>query len=123
MWLSEQLAHGAEKTDAEISTGKVTIAGEQAAVMLQGERRGLGTLSPAGIIWAPAAGDEVVVMQTEDGERFIMGTASGGQSVRPGEIILSCGENSITIGKTGIELRGSVRINGVTAALGTDAAG
>ena len=123
MWLSQQLARRESEASGEISRGKVTIGGDSAAVMLQGERRELATLCPAGMSWSPAAGDDVVVLQSEDGERFIIGTVSSTLgNTAPGEVILKCGGNSIHISENGIELKGSVIINGVDVSSAAEAA-
>lgn len=75
MWLSQQFSRPAPQRGA-VSTGRVTIAGEKAAVMLSGERRELSVALPAGLHWTPALGDEVLVLETGEGESYIIGLAA-----------------------------------------------
>ena len=64
MWLSQQFSRPAARRGA-VSTGRVTIAGESPAVMLSAERRELRAALPAGLRWAPALGDEVLVLAAD----------------------------------------------------------
>lgn len=75
MWLSQQFSRPAARRGA-VSTGRVTIAGESPSVMLSGERRELRAALPAGLRWAPALGDEVLVLETDEGEGYIIGLAA-----------------------------------------------
>ena len=113
MWLSQQLSRREEGLSGGISTGKVTIAGEGAAVMLEGERRELRSLYPGGMGWAPAAGDEVLVLRSDEGERFIIGKVpEGSGKCGGGEYFLQSAGGSIKLGKDGIEIEGEVAVKG-----------
>lgn len=121
MWLSQQLSRGGERSAGGISTGRVTISGDTASVMLEGERRELPLACPGGMIWSPAVGDEVLVLRSDEGERFVMGhTGDGATKAAPGELILRSGANSLRIGKNGIELEGTLNINGRLVLNGLD---
>lgn len=114
MWLSEQMRR---KNDAGASAGVggVTIGGENAAVMLSGEHRGLKTLAPEGIHWRPGAGTQVMVLTTDDGERFILGTAGEADSLSlgEGELCLKSGSGRLSLGANGvISAEGELHING-----------
>ena len=65
MWLSRQQKQ--EKEEQAAASGLVTISGEKVAVELDSERRGLTVYSPGGYRWRPAAGEQVLVVRTEDG--------------------------------------------------------
>lgn len=113
MWLSQQLSRTGQHSCAEISTGRVTIAGDRAAVMLEGERREVPVACAGGITWTPAVGDDVLVLHSDEGERYILGLAGGaGEMAPPGEIILKCGDNSLRIGRDGLEIKGTLLLNG-----------
>lgn len=113
MWLSQQLSRREGGLSGGISTGRVTIAGEGAAVMLEGERRELSSVYPGGLCWAPAAGDEVLVLRSDEGERFIIGKLPEGDGkCGSGEYILRSEGGSIKLGKDGIEIEGEVVIKG-----------
>ena len=121
MWISQQLSRSGERAAAGISTGKVTIAGDATAVMLQGERRELPIASPAGIAWAPAAGDDVIVLCSEEGERCVIGLAGGQRGkAAPGEIIMECGSVSMRLGKQGINITGKLNVQGQLILNGVD---
>ena len=77
MWLSEK-AVVRENAGAGAKVGSVTIGGENAAVLLTGECRNLSVLSPQGVTWRPGAGTQVLVLETDDGEKFIVGAVDGG---------------------------------------------
>lgn len=114
MWLSEQVRRKAD-TAASAGVGGVTIGGESAAVMLSGEYRGLKVLTPGGISWQPSTGAQVMVLTTDDGERFILGTAdgAGGPSLSEGELCLKSGDCWLKLGADGvIRAEGEIRMKG-----------
>ena len=114
MWLSEQMRRKAATT-ASAGVGGVTIGGESAAVLLSGEYRGLKVLSPEGVSWQPSLGTQVMVLTTDDGERFILGTAgrAGGSPLGEGELCLSSGKCRLKLGADGvISVEGEVRMKG-----------
>lgn len=114
MWLSEQVRRK-NAGGASAGVGGVTIGGESAAVMLNGEYRGLKTLLPEGIYWRPGAGTQVMVLTTDDGERFILGTADE-QDIPPldeGELCLKSGKSWLKFGADGvISAEGEIQVNG-----------
>ena len=86
MWLSERTA---AHTDSEGASGgalvgTVTIGGEKCAVLLNGEYRSLGLAAPQGVSWRPGAGTQVLVVETGDGERFIVGAVTEAGEASPG---------------------------------------
>lgn len=114
MWLSEQVRRGSG-SGASAGVGGVTIGGESAAVMLSGEHRGLKVLSPEGVYWRPGTGTQVMVLTTDDGESFILGTADarGTPPLEEGELCFRSGSGCLKLGADGvISAEGEVHING-----------
>lgn len=113
MWLSEMLTRGGERESAECGT--VTIGGGSAAVLLSGEARNLETACPAGLDWLPEAGQQVVVLHTADGERFIVGAlGTGNADLEGGEVRVYSQGASLTIKNNGeIHISGRLFVNGV----------
>lgn len=99
MWLSEQAASRAGNGGgAAARVGSVTIGGKSAAVLLTGEYRGLGVLAPRGVAWRPGTGAQVLVIETDDGERFIAGTVDGENEAADGELCLGAGSAKLRFG-------------------------
>ena len=114
MWLSEKAAGNKAFSGTETEVGTVTIGGANAAVQLSGENRDLGLLSPGGIHWRPEKNAQVMVLQTSDGERFILGSAEADtEALEDGELCLSCGGVKLKIGRGGVYITGSLFLNGV----------
>ena len=113
MWLSERAA-GRAGGGVRAEVGTVTVGGRDPAVLLDGESRNLGRISPGGLSWMPAVGDEVLVLETGDGERWILGAADGGiPSLRDGEVCLRCGGAWLKLGQDGsISAEGDLHLNG-----------
>lgn len=114
MWLSEQVRRKAA-SGASAGVGGVTISGENAAVMLTGEYRGLKVLTPEGFFWRPGAGTQVMVLTTDDGERFILGAAdeTDAPSLAEGELCLKSGSGWLKLGADGvISAEGEIHVNG-----------
>ena len=114
MWLSERAGAGGGAAYARAKVGTVTIGGRNAAVLLSSEQRNLGILSPGGLQWRPGQDQQVLVLETDDGERYILGTADeGGSTLGEGELCLKCGETWLKIGADGsISAEGEVHVCG-----------
>lgn len=121
MWLSKQLSSPVGEKGTALNTGRVTIAGEHAAVMLEGERRELAIACPGGVRWTPKAGDDVLVLRSDEGEQYIIGLAGEAEGLPDsGDMLLKSGECSILVGSGGISISGDVRIEGSLSVGGTD---
>lgn len=113
MWTSERnRSLPAGEPVAEVGT--VTLGGDPAGVSLGGERRWLAVYGPGGYSWRPTAGDKVLVLKTgAEGEYpCILGTAQGGTELKPGEVSLTGGNSAIHLGQSGLNLSGTVYLNG-----------
>lgn len=114
MWLSEQVSRRSG-AGPSAGVGGVTIGGENAAVMLSGEYRGLKVLAPEGFHWRPVTGKQAMVLTTDDGERFILGAADGAgiPSLEEGELCLRSGSGWLKLGADGvISAEGEIHVNG-----------
>ena len=113
MWTSERSRRPLVQ-EAAAETGEVTLGGEQAGVILGGERRWTALCCPGGYAWRPAAGDRVLVLKAggEQEALFILGMEPGGEELSPGEVRLSGGSSSIRLGSSALDLNGNIRING-----------
>ena len=113
MWTSERSRRPLVQ-EAAAETGEVTLGGEQAGVILGGERRWTALCCPGGYAWRPAAGDRVLVLKAggEQESLFILGMEPGGEELSPGEVRLSGGSSSIRLGSSAVDLNGNIRING-----------
>lgn len=120
MWLSEQLSAGKRDESGLVSGGVVTVSGEKSAVMLEAERREMKLLYPGGLIWAPMAGEEVIVLRSGDGEQYLLGGCGSGEGLGSGEKLLKGPGGSIGIGKEGITIAGNVEIKGRLVVNGVD---
>jgi len=117
MWISEQTA--AKRISASgTKIGRVTIGGEQAAVLAEGESRKIRSVAPAGFLWKPRTGTEVLVLETEEGERFILGEVVPAAGFQNGEILLKCGETMLKIGSGAVEITGRLLLNGAEVQVG-----
>lgn len=115
MWLSEQMRRKSAPATASAGVGGVTIGGESPAVMLTGEYRGLKVLTPEGIHWRPGTGKQVMVLTTDDGERFILGAEESGDlpPLGEGELCLKNGDGWLKLGADGvISAEGEIRVKG-----------
>lgn len=115
MWLSSQ-SRKTQRSDQGAETGVVTLEGEKTAVYLTGERRDLPVLSPGGYCWRPAEGETVLVLKSgADGEElWVAGVPGDGTDLAPGEVRIQSRQAAVFLGNDGsIDLRGTVKINGV----------
>ena len=114
MWISERLRARGGSSAAE--AGTATIGGAPAAVETCGEERDLPVYAPAGLVWRPRAGDQVLVLKGGTGgeERYVVAAACREeQDLEPGELAFTAGDSSIRLRLDGtIQLRGRVEITG-----------
>ena len=121
MWLSEKAAESRKNSGTEASVGPVTVSGASAAVLLAGENRNLGLLSPCGIRWQPEKNAQVMVLQTSDGERFILGAASAASApMEDGELCLTCGDTVLKLTRDGVFITGRLFLNGSEIGVGEE---
>ena len=120
MWLSEKTGGMKQAEQSHAKVGTVSVGGGNASVIVSGECRNLNVVGPQGMLWRPGKGQQALVLQTDDGERFILGVVGGENSaVGDGEVCLRCGETWLKIGKNGdisaegeLHLAGDVYITG-----------
>ena len=111
MWMAKKLTE--KKASAPAARGTVSIGGEAAAVLSEGEVRNLGALAPGGYVWRPKGGAQVLVLKGK--EKCILGELGAQEkSLAPGEVcIRSAGGAAIYLRNSGkIELVGEVFVNG-----------
>lgn len=114
MWLSEKVALGSRSDGPGAEIGTVTSGGTRPSVMLGGERRKLELVSPGGVYWAPAQGDEVLVTHCGD-EDFVSGALQdkNAPELAPGEVCIRSGNSRVRVFADGrIELEGTVDVKG-----------
>lgn len=101
-------------------TGPVTLPGDPAGAWIEGERRGVTVYAPGGYHWVPKLGDEVLVLKSgEAGELpCALGVPSGGQGLRPGEVLITAGEAAIKLKLNGeVAVTGQLTVNGTPVQL------
>ena len=110
MWLSKRIVQ--ETPEFEPATlGTVSIGGEDAAVVTDGEKRNARVISPGGYCWQPSASDSVHVIKGN--ELYVPGVLQSGGALQPGEVLIYSGGASIRLRNSGeIELNGRVEISG-----------
>ena len=121
MWLSGQ--HKRPVDCGEGQTGIVTVGGDEAAVQLDSERRGLEVYAPAGYRWIPEVGQRVLVIQGPGETPCIVGVRQG--SARPDRVDISAKDMSVSgqdvsvqaerdtvVAGQSVDLRGEIFING-----------
>lgn len=113
MWLAEQAALGARDGEQGAEIGVVTIGGAKPAVMLEGEKRQTEMLTPGGVYWAPAAGQQVAVLRCGD-ECFVCGQVQEQQiKLESGDVLIKSGAGQVYLhGNGAIELVGEVNVRG-----------
>ncbi len=113
MWLAREKRR--QSGSAGALTGPVTVPGDPAGAWLEGERRGVAVYAPGGYHWAPAMGDEVLVLKAgESGEKpCAVGVCAPAEGLEPGEVMLRAGRCSLKLGLDGtIEVTGTLKVNG-----------
>lgn len=110
MWLTKENARRRE-VPSPAETAVVTLAEGTVAAYGRGEQRGLGILSPGGVLWRPEVGDAVLTLQADGaGAPYVAGEVSEpAEELAPGELLLRSKGASIHLRNDGvIEVRGTV---------------
>ena len=115
MWMTERGGKRRETKEAA-RVGSVTLPGDPAGAVLDGERRELPVFGPGGYVWRPVQGQQVLVITAgPDGEQpCVAGMRDGIEwALAPGEVLIYSGGASILLRNDGlISILGTVLING-----------
>lgn len=122
MWLSKKTIETGGEKKSECKIGIVSIGGKTPCVMTEGEIRNTQRLN-CGSAYIPAAGDNVLLIKTEDGECIVAGRTEGQvpNEAEAGEVYITnkpcnafiCLKNTGEILISGkMFLQGEVYING-----------
>ena len=107
MWISGQIADNSKK-NSEISRGVAVKAGGGRATVKSGEEyKDISIISPSGISYVPAEGEEVIVFPMEDGA-VCSSVVSGDADIEAGELMLKVASG----GYIWFKNDGSVVVNG-----------
>lgn len=115
MWLSRQQRRVHQAGEGQV--GKVTIGGDEVAVLLDSERRGLEVYSPGGYTWTPRPDQKVLVIQGQGEIPCVVGLRQG--ETPPEKVTIEtdgggkaelAGENAELAGDR-IDLNGTVYVN------------
>ena len=114
MWLSGQQKRPTDHGEGQ--TGIVTVGGDETAVQLDSERRGLEVYAPAGYRWTPEVDQRVLVIQGPGEIPCIVGVRQ--DSERPdcvevcAKTVSVSGQDAVVQAEETVDLRGKVLING-----------
>ncbi len=100
---------------AALSVARVSIGGENPALVSGKEYRGCELLCPGGILRIPKAGEEQLLIKTEDGSVLAAGVCGIEipDGLSDGDILIKNGQASLCLHSDGsIEIYGKVLING-----------
>lgn len=115
MWLSGQHKRPAECGEGQV--GVVTMSGEENAVLLDCERRGLQIYSPGGYSWTPTVDGKVLVIQGRGEIPCIVGALQDGEipdEVRVRAKALALKGEKAEITAKDLDLKAQVYIKGET---------
>ena len=97
---------------ADISVARVSIGGEDPALVSGTEYRGCELLCPGGVLRLPKTGEEQLLIKTEDGSVLVCGVEIP-EGLSEGDILIKNGQASLCLRSDGsIEIYGKVLING-----------
>lgn len=113
MWLSGQHKRPAECGEGQ--TGIVTVGGDETAVMLDSERRGLEVYAPAGYQWTPEVNQRVLVIQGQGEIPCIVGVRQ--DSARPQSVSISADTVSVSGQNVSVQAGGNAAVAGRSAEL------
>lgn len=115
MWLGKNQRRPNQEGEGQV--GRVTIGGEQAAVLLDSERRGLEVYAPGGYRWTPRVDQKALVIQGRGEIPCVVGVRQ--DQAAPDEVKVESEDSSLGLSAEGakltgerIDLLGQVYVNG-----------
>lgn len=118
MFLSKR--ESGARSGGSAALGQVTVQGNAAGVWLESERRGVTVYAPAGYHWAPALGEELLVLKAgERGEKLCaVGVPVEDTELEAGEVRIKAGNAAVTLSPDGrVEVTGRLTVNGADVVL------
>ena len=115
MWISRKMSEASRREEPYASLGQITIGGEETGVMTESEHRNIPMISPGGFVWRPKTGQNVLLIQTDEGEKFITGAMNkgNGTALQDGEVEIYSECASITIQNNGlVTILGNLKLDG-----------
>ena len=121
MWISRKMSEASHGGDSYASLGQITIGGEETGVLTESEKRNIPVVSAGGFSWRPKTGQDVLLIQTDEGEKVITGVLhqGSGTALQDGEVEICSDGAAITIGNNGIvtvlgnlKLEGNLNVSG-----------
>ena len=110
MWLSKRIMLP-ETAEDPATLGTVSIGGNAAAVVTDGEKRNAKVISPGGYCWQPSTGQSVLIVKAN--EAYVPGVLQDGGDLLPGEILIHSDSAQIRLQNDGnIRILGEVWITG-----------
>lgn len=109
-----------ERNGGGVGLGPVTVQGASAGVWMESERRGVTVYAPAGYHWAPALGEELLVLKAgERGEKLCaVGVPAEDEALAAGEVRIKAGNAAVTLSPDGrVEVTGELTVNGLAVVL------
>ena len=110
MWLSKRIMLP-ETAEDPATLGTVSIGGNAAAVVTDGEKRNARVISPGGYCWQPSAGQSVLIVKAN--EAYVPGVLQEPDGLAPGEVLIFSDSTQIRLQNDGnIRISGEVWISG-----------
>ena len=102
MWLGRYQRRPNQEGEGQV--GKVTIGGEQVAVLLDSERRGLEVYGPGGYRWQPRVDQRTLVIQGRGEIPCVVGVRQ--DQAAPEQVKVESEDSALTLKAEGAELAG-----------------
>ena len=110
MWLGQYQRRPNQEGEGQV--GRVTIGGEQTAVLLDSERRGLEVYAPGGYRWTPRVDQKVLVIQGRGEIPCVVGVRQ--DQTAPDEVTVESQDSHLNLAAEGAELTALVfRLPGI----------
>ena len=102
MWLGRYQRRPNQEGEGQV--GKVTIGGEQVAVLLDSERRGMEVYAPGGYRWTPRVDQKALVIQGRGEIPCVVGVRQ--DQAAPDQVTVESEDSSLALTSEGAELTG-----------------
>lgn len=122
MWTAQRSAGEKTRYQPWVDQGEVTLSEEVTGVYLDGERRQLTVSSPGGYHWKPGVGEQVLVVNSNQGDKMVHIIASEREEepdrleplpvLDPGDVcVTSDGLGRIHLTNNQVRIQGNIYIN------------